>query len=273
MTRMGKVELTGARATMLGTLYGRALDADAPEPILHDTMAADAVARLDVDFTTVGLRPQDVPSVVLRARHLDGWTREFLAAHPDATVLHLGCGLDTRVWRVGPGPGVRWFDVDYPEVIELRRELFPARPGYEQIAASVTDPAWLERVPADRPVLVVAEGLTMYLTRAQGEALLRRLVRHFPGGGQMVFDGFSRLGIRLQKLNGVVRNAGATLHWGIGGCAELEAAEPRLRCVTALSAFDVGGWERLRRRERAMVRVARRLPFMRGMAVLYRLAW
>jgi O-methyltransferase involved in polyketide biosynthesis len=270
---MAKVELTSARATMLATLYGRALDAGSRDPILHDTMAADVVRRLDVDFTKVGLRPQDVPSVMLRARHLDGWAREYLAAHPDATVLHLGCGLDTRVYRLDPGPGVRWFDVDYPEVVELRRELFPERAGYEQIGASVTDPAWLERVPADRPALVIAEGLTMYLTRADGEALLRRLVGHFPRGGQLVFDGFSTLGIRMQKLNRVVRTAGATLHWGIDGCAVLLAAEPRLRCVTAVSEFADEGWDRLRRRDRALVRVARRLPFMREMAVLYRLTW
>jgi O-methyltransferase involved in polyketide biosynthesis len=58
-------------------------------------------------------------SLPVRAKHLDGWTREFLAAHPRSTVLHLGCGLDTRVYRVDPPAGARWYDVDLPAVIEL----------------------------------------------------------------------------------------------------------------------------------------------------------
>lgn len=53
----------------------------------------------------------------LRALYFDPCTRAFLAANPEATVLHLGCGLDTRVYRINPGPKVRWFDVDFPSVI------------------------------------------------------------------------------------------------------------------------------------------------------------
>ena len=57
----------------------------------------------------------------LRARQYDEWLREFLAAHRDAVVLNLGCGLDTRVSRIDPPTSVRWFDIDFPEVIDLRR--------------------------------------------------------------------------------------------------------------------------------------------------------
>ena len=91
--------------------------------------------------------------------------RRFSDRHPDAVVLHLGCGLDSRVFRLDPPATVQWFDVDQPDVIELRRKLYSDRDGYQMIASSVTDPAWLESIPADRPVLVVAEGLLMYSPR------------------------------------------------------------------------------------------------------------
>jgi O-methyltransferase involved in polyketide biosynthesis len=253
---------------MLATLYGRALDAQSERPILHDTMAADAVRQLGLDFAATGLRPGDAEAVALRGAHFDARARDFLAAHPSATVLHLGCGLDTRVYRLGPGPGVRWYDVDFPDVIELRRRLYP--PRGELVGASVTDPAWLAPVPADRPVLVLAEGLTMYLREADGRALLRRFVEHF-GHGQFAFDALSPLGIRMQVLNGAVRAAGATLYWGIKGPADLESIDPRLRCVEALSAFDLEGYADLGRRFRVAAAVARYVPGLKRMATFYRL--
>ncbi|WP_445548408.1 MULTISPECIES: class I SAM-dependent methyltransferase [unclassified Frankia] len=265
-----ELHLTGARATLLATLYGRALDAESPRSVLHDTMALETVRRIDFDFTRTGLRRGEHTAVALRARHLDGWTREFLAAHPASTVLHLGCGLDTRVHRVDPGPGVRWFDVDYPDVIDLRRQMYPPRGGYETVGSSVTDPSWLARVPGDLPVLVVAEGLTMYLRQDEGEALVRRIVGHFPGG-QFVFDGFSRRGIRMQRFNRAIRAAGATVSWGMDSCAELEAIDPRLRCVTASGAFDIDGYDKLSDGYRLLAGVARLVPALRRMAVFYRL--
>ena len=78
-------------------------------------------------------------------------------------------------------PGVDWFDVDYPEVIELRRKLYPARDGYHLIASSVTEPGWLDQVPRDRPAMVVAEGLTPYLGVEEGPQLFSRLLAHLAG--------------------------------------------------------------------------------------------
>ena len=128
-------------------------------------------------------------------------------------MLHVGCGLDDRVFRLDPGPDVEWYDVDYPDVIALVERLYPAREHYHPVAASVTDPAWLSAIPADRPVLLIAEGLTYYLTRDDGVALLRRVVEHFPSG-ELHFDGCNWLSIKLQKFNPVVRRSGSTLQLG-----------------------------------------------------------
>jgi O-methyltransferase involved in polyketide biosynthesis len=265
------VQFTGEKATLLATLYGRALDAQSPEPILGDRTALDTVRRMDYDFGTVGLKPGDDAGIALRARCLDDWTREFLAAHPDTTVLHLGCGLDTRVDRLDPGPGVRWFDVDYPEVIALREQLYPARAGYQMIGTPVTEPSWLEQVPAELPVMVVAEGLLYYLREEDGKALIKRIVDRFPSG-QFAFDAVSKLGARLQKYgNRAVRAAGATIHWGIDSSAEIEAIDPRLRTLTVVSAFDLDGGKRLPTSFRLTSKVAKVFPPMKNMAAFYRL--
>jgi methyltransferase (TIGR00027 family) len=176
MNEAGKVQvdLSGAPQTMLATLYARALDADAEHPILGDRYAKELVDRLDFDWRRTGQSLKHAPSVTARGAHFDNWARQFLAAHERAVVLHLGCGLDSRAFRLEPHAGVDWYDVDYPDVIALRRQLYPSPEGYHLVAASVTDPAWLAEIPGDRPVLLLAEGVTMYLTEDDGLALLRR---------------------------------------------------------------------------------------------------
>ena len=92
----------------------------------------------------------------------------------------LGCGMDTRAFRLHPPATVEWFDVDQPGVIELRRKLYDERYGYHMIGSSVTDAGWLDRIPTCRPTLVVAEGLVMYLTERQVRELFQRLTDGFP---------------------------------------------------------------------------------------------
>ncbi len=108
---------------MLATLYAKALDADNPASVLGDHWAGDVVRQIDYDWSTTTITARNAASVTLRSAHFDTWTRQFLAVHPQAVVLHLGCGLDSRYFRVAPGDGVDWYDVDYPEVAALREQL------------------------------------------------------------------------------------------------------------------------------------------------------
>src|SRR5215469_9526857 len=112
-----KVHLTKEKETLLATLYCKALDSRSKDSILSDKTAEDVVRRIDYDFRKLKIRKDDPASVAIRAKYLDRWTTEFLTNHPDATVLHLGCGLDSRVDRIQPSKTVGWYDIDYPEVI------------------------------------------------------------------------------------------------------------------------------------------------------------
>ena len=152
-------------------------------------------------------------------------------------MLHLGCGLDSRSVPVGPGPRRR---VVRRRLSRRRRAAHAAFSRAEHchvVAASVTDPAWLADVPADRPTLMIGEGLTMYLTKADGVALLRRIVEHAPSG-ELQFDAFSRFGIKTQWTNTVVKRAGATLYWGIDGPEDILDAVPGVRLLQWVSPFD-----------------------------------
>jgi len=256
---------------MLGTLYGRALESRSAHPILSDPQAERVVQLIDYDFGKLGMSPVMATSVALRARQFDTWTAAFLAQHPEAVVLHLGCGLDSRVFRVDPPPTVSWFDVDYPEVIDLRQRLYPPRDGYAMIGSSVLEPHWIDQVPWKRPALIVAEGLSMYLPEHEGTRLFERMVSHFPTG-ELAFDTFSRVAVRLGKLNPVVRRTGATLRWGLDDPRELERAIPRLRVVEDLRAYDlVGpGVDKLPHSYRITLWLMRRIPAMANLGRLLR---
>lgn len=266
------VDLSGAPQTMLATFYAKALDADLPKPILGDRFAKDIVGRIDYDWSKTSITPANSASVTTRSAHFDRWTRQFLAVHSRAVVLHLGCGLDARAFRIDPGPGVDWFDIDYPEVVDLRTQLYPRRDHYRVIGASVTDASWLSEIPSDRPVLMIAEGLTMYLTESDGVALLRRVVDGFPRG-ELQFDAFSRLGIRSQFLNAVVRRAGATLHWGIAGPDDIGAAVPGVRLLAWVSPFDSPTFRDVAWYYRALGKAMSVLPSLRYMAQYHRWAF
>ncbi|HEX6682711.1 MAG TPA: class I SAM-dependent methyltransferase, partial [Candidatus Limnocylindrales bacterium] len=159
-----------------------------PDPILGDKYAEQAMRHLDPDYDKHRFGTSQLGlAAVVRAKVYDDWTRGFLADHPDAVVLNLGCGLDARLYRIGPPAAVDWYDLDYPSVIELRQQILPPREHSTLIGSSVTELTWLESVPHDRPVLMIAEGLVPYLTEAEARRLLTGVVDSFPNG-QMLFD-------------------------------------------------------------------------------------
>ena len=232
--RWGSVEWTN-----LVTLYLRAYESRSRRPILGDHAAAEAVDRINYDFKRIhrsSLPASNQYLVVLRAKQLDDWCADFLRQHPDAVVLHLGCGLDGRAFRLGVPPSVLWFDVDKPSVIELRSRLYDDTEHYRMIGSSVTDPQWLDQIPTGHPTLVVAEGLLMYLRESEVRQLLERLTDRY--SGEMLFDTLSPLAPRLSKVltKGIVK-------WGTGNVREMETWNPRLRFVEQTSTL--AGYEKI----------------------------
>jgi O-methyltransferase involved in polyketide biosynthesis len=258
-----KITLTGAQETMLATLYGRALDSRLANSVLNDTMADDVVSRIDYDFRKTRVQGTTAIGIAIRAKQLDIWTQQFLGVHPSATVLHLACGLDTRAQRLAVDCSVRWIDLDMPDVIALRSRLLASPAGdYRTVAASVTDDSWLSSVPADRPTVAVFEGLSMYLTEEDGKRLIQRICERFPSG-QLLFDCYSTVAVKLQKLVPAVRNAGATLHWGIDDPYSLESLHDGLTCLDALRSVDMPYLDRLPLPGRMSMRMMSHLPVLR----------
>jgi O-methyltransferase involved in polyketide biosynthesis len=213
------------------TLYARALDARRDNPILGDPVAGQIVDAVDYDYE--GLHPDTnlILNVALRAKKLDEVTSAFVARNPGAVGLDLGAGLDTRAARVDPPSTVDWYDVDFPDVANARRQVVPARANAHVIGADVRDPAWLDAVPHDRPAVIVADGLMGFLSEDELVALWNRLIDHFPSG-EIVFNSYTRFDIWLARhARGTKTVAELVKFPGMDDPREPESWNPKLRLV------------------------------------------
>lgn len=266
---MERVNLTGVKETLLMVLYLRALDSRAATPILGDEYADELLSRIDYDFGRFASLRGGVRNIAVRSKQFDVWVARFLAEHPVGVVLNLGCGLDSRVFRIDPPRTALWYDLDYPEVIRLRERLYPARDGVVTIGASVTDGSWWARVPTDRPALVLAEGLLTYLTEPDVHWLLDQVIAHLPCG-QVVFDAAAPWVAPVSKHNPALRRAGTAFNWTLGDPHELERHQPRLRLAEDRPIVELLREANIPARYRVLPAVLGLFPGLRNFARLIR---
>ncbi len=224
-------ELVGVQKTAGPVLEAKALDNRLPDPILGDEYAEEVMRRLDpgYDRRRFGTSQMGLGAVVRSKAH-DDWARSYLADHPDAVVLHLGCGLDARVYRIDPPATVDWYDLDYPAMIDLRQQFLPPRDHYTAIASSVTDLTWLDRIPRGRPVLMIAEGLVPYLTEDEVRRLLTGIVDAFPAG-QIQIDTVPVWAWRISGWDPTLRKYNTRFRCGFDDPASPADWHPRLEYV------------------------------------------
>jgi len=265
-----KINFTKEKETMLMTLSGRAIQSQWKNPILRDPWAEEAMQHIDYDISKTY---QGVGSwsmwkeigctiIATRAATFDLLTNRFLADHPDAIVLQVGCGMDSRVFRVNPPASVQWFDVDYPDVIDLRRQLFPERDAYHLIGVPLDDLRWLNEVPRDRPGLLIAEGVLHYLSETEVKALLNAVVAHFPSG-QMIFDICNSMIVKRAGSN--VGGTGATYKWGLDDPQDIKQLEPKLDLIKEYRPSELVAFSRFPLWWRVLYRVQEVNPTLRRM--------
>ncbi|HEY8970816.1 MAG TPA: class I SAM-dependent methyltransferase [Puia sp.] len=255
------IHLTEEKSTLFITLYAKALDYRSPHSILHDRAADEILRRLDLDPSKYkGFGPE---IIVVRARQMDRWTTEFLRKNDNAVILNLGCGLDTRYVRIQPGTAVDWYDLDYPEVIGLRKQFYSIQPGYHMIASSVTSPDWINDLPRHRPVMIIAEGILEYLEPDAVKTLFHRLTEHFQHGC-IAFDVMSSFAIRSAASN-MKDKFGAVHRWAVDRLSEVDGMNPGMQRVAAISPFSFSSTQGIPFGRRAFFGVLAWVPKFRNM--------
>lgn len=156
-----KIRLSGVPETMLQTVYARAKESRGRGAI-HDAKAEEIIEKLDYDFSLADKDTAMHSGVIARTIVLDRMTKEWLASHPGAVVVNIACGLDTRCYRMSGY--AHWYNLDLPETMAVREKLLPESGTISQITMSAMEDWGSEISEQNVPVLIVIEGLTMYLS-------------------------------------------------------------------------------------------------------------
>ena len=154
----------------------------------------------------------------VRSAVFDRWVKEKIYAIPNAVVLHIGCGMDSRIRRVGNGRNL-WFDVDFPEVIEERKKYYEESDTYKMIPGDARDAEWLSGISGDEAI-VVMEGISMYLKGEEIRGLFKALSDKFDKV-HILMDAYSVFAAKMSKIKNPINEVGVTEVYGIDQPAEL----------------------------------------------------
>lgn len=229
--------LGGVSETLLIALYARALESQRPDAILHDERAVEIVKRLG-DLSQYRMHGHDQIALAVRVQQFDAQIQDFLKRNPDGIVVHIGCGLDTRFERVDNGR-VEWFDLDLPDVIDLRRKLIGGEgPRYHLLSCSILEEDWLAALSPfpGRALLFVAEGVFVYFSEAQVRAVLLTIRSCF-AGAELICDAHTPFIIWADNLHMAFYGLGARMHWGLKNPRDVEGWAPGMRLLDEFYYF------------------------------------
>lgn len=232
-----KHNLENVAETMLIPLWARARETGMEHPIISDKTAVKIIDRIAYDFSQFSNAWMSQVGVAVRTMLLDRATLFFIRNHPDAVVINIGAGLDTRFSRVDNG-FIHWYDLDLPESICLRKDFFQESHNYSMIAKSVFDFSWIDDVTVgDRPVLIIAEGVLMYFEKNDVKQLMIKLSERFPKA-EMLFEMMTPALTGMSKKHDTVSRMNATFKWGIKSGRDVEAFSSRIQFIQEWNYYD-----------------------------------
>ena len=207
------IEKNTIQETLVIPLYARALCTRRFPHLFADPLSVELLEQMDYDFSTLEqvsgglMQTFGALEVAMRQNDLAWEVRDYLNAHPRAAVINLGCGLDNTGRACDNGRCSIW-NIDLPDVIELRDRLLPAGEREKNLAFDLKDPRWMDAVrtdPEDGAVLFAA-GVFYYFTTEDVKSLATGIAKRFPRG-RLVFDAAGKTAVRLM-LKTWVKQAG-----------------------------------------------------------------
>ena len=231
------VELGSVQETMLIPLLGRAVETRKKNGLLKDDKAVEIVNTLDYDFSK-WMKSKTLTGATLRTKLFDQYVQSFLQKDPAGTVVEIGCGLNTRFERIDNGKA-RWFDLDLPDALALRRRFFQDEPRRTMLEASVLETDWMEKVAATGgPWCFISEAVIIYLEPAEARQAIAQIANRFPSAW-ILTDTTSQKMVESQSTHDAMKymSPDSWFRWACDDPREIENWA-NLRLVRSLTFLD-----------------------------------
>ena len=231
-----KINVKGVPETMIQTLYARAKETSQKNPKIKDEMAVSIVKQLDYDFSQTEQDKTMSSGVIARTIVLDKMVEEYLDKHKNTITINIACGLDTRCYRM-KGKYKHWYNLDLPETMSIRKQFLTETGPIYQIAKSDMDETYTNTINYEgEDVLVIIEGLTMYLTEDDVKKIFCIIEHAFSNVTTMVevMSPFMVKHISEKSIEG----SRAKFTWGIKNGKELEKLIPSFSFLKEVNLIE-----------------------------------
>ena len=231
-----KVTLDGTAETMLQSFYARAKYSLQKGHKFYDAKAVELVNRIDYDFSSAEGDSTMSNGVIARTIVFDELVKDFIDRNPECTVVNIACGLDTRCYRM-KGKYQRWYNIDLPETMDIRSRFLEENGPIYQIAKSATDPSYtLDIEYHGEPVLVVIEGLTMYLTEQDVRKMFEIIDQTFTQAKVLV-EVMAPFVVKHMKEKSI-EGSQAKFIWGVKSGKAFQSVAPSFRSEKDISLVE-----------------------------------
>ena len=222
--------------TLLLPLWGRAYEARRDNPRLIDSKAQEIIEKTDYDFSNIE-KTQSLSQHgwVARSLHTDKVAIDFIKKNPHATVVNIGCGLDTTFNRIDNGE-ILFYELDLPDVIALRKKIFKESDRHRSIASSFLDTKWFGEIEVRDGLLFLAGGVLMYFNENLLKEFFIKVADYFKNC-DFFFDSLSLMGIKIAKKM-VLKKGGMGMSmdggWGLKPISSLEKWDERIKVINTI---------------------------------------
>ncbi|MBR4420405.1 MAG: class I SAM-dependent methyltransferase [Clostridia bacterium] len=198
--------------TLFIPLYGKALVSQ-KGIILSDKKAEEIWASQEIKLKAKSKSKWLAYYMGMRSEVFDDWLNQKLKEFDGGVVIHIGCGLDSRVLRVNSF-NRKWYDLDFLEVINERKKYYNESKNYQMIAGDASEISWLENIKESDIAFVVMEGVSMYLDDSKIKQLFNSLGEQI----EKVFvlmDCYTTFAAKMSKYKNPINEVGVTKVYGI----------------------------------------------------------
>ncbi len=212
--------MNNVNKTLYIPLYGKAY-VSRKNIILHDTKAEDIWEKEGFQLKGKSKSKWLAYYMAMRSAIYDEWVEKGIKNNPDTVVLHIGCGMDSRIMRVA-AKDTHWYDIDFPDVIEERRKYYAETKFYHMLPADMRSMEWKNSIECNKDAIVILEGVSMYFQPKELIALLSNLCQHF-NSVKLLMDCYTKRAAKASKYKNPINDVGVTVVYGYD--APLELAE------------------------------------------------